>query len=252
MNVHPDYLKLKAYLAELFEYVSKYIPDEGGILDSKFKSQCKSMPYQSLLELELANYLIALGLDISSKDNGPDFCVKKHKGDGVIWLEAICPQSGNDVPNSDVRQSKADSGVTMISAPLRDEDFERRLTSALSQKSEQYKGYLQSELVKSCDDCVIVISTDEIDTSHLPLVGRRVESVLFDESPVVEIFSNGSVLKSKMNLLSKSGSPISCNYFADNPHIKGVVYKDRHDFIYYSSSCRNGVSLKNWLLNAQK
>lgn len=249
MGDHSDYLKLEPYLKALFESVSKYKSDKGGILDSKFESQCKSMPWQSLLELELADFLISLNLDICSKDEGPDFQLRKIIGSGCyIWLEAVCPRNGNDSPNGDVREQNKNK-TSLISAPLRDPDYERRLTAVLAEKSRKYKSYLKNKIVSPTDDCVIVISTDEINTHFLPFEQQRIASVLFNESPVFEISRCGGGRRQDMNLYTKSGENISCDFFDSSPFITGVVYKDRRDFIYFSPDYRNGISLKEWLTN---
>ncbi|HIF9325827.1 hypothetical protein [Photobacterium damselae] len=246
MSLHPDYLKLKERLKELLQFVSKYKSDEGGILDSKFESQAKSMPWQSLLELKLAEHLIDLNLDIYSADEGPDFQLKKLSGKDSIWLEAVCPTNGNDTPNKEV-QVEQKSRMCMISAPLRDPDYERRLTAVLTEKARKYKGYLSRGIVASTDDCLIVVSTDQINVHHLPFEQQRFTSVLFNESPVIEINRYGQSRRQEMSLLTKNGEPISCSFFEDNPFINGVVYKDRDDFIYFSPEYRTGISLKDWI-----
>ncbi|PMO86620.1 hypothetical protein BCT01_02430 [Vibrio tasmaniensis] len=249
MNVHPDYSKLEARLTELFESVSGYKSDEGGILDSKFESQSKSMPWQSLLELELAEYLIDLNLDVDSKDEGPDFQLKKPFGCDSIWLEAVCPKNGNDTPNGEV-QIQQKSRTSLISAPLRDPDYERRLTAVLAEKARKYKGYLAREIVTPTDDCLIVVSTDEINTHYLPFEQQRIASVLFNESPVIEINRFGGSRRQDMGLFTKNGEPISCSFFDSNSFITGVVYKDRGDFVYFSPEYRAGISLKDWITDS--
>ena len=246
---HPDYLRLEESIRKLAESVSKYKSDEGGILDSKFKSQCKSMPYQSLLELELADYLISLNIDISSRDEGPDFQLKKALSSDSIWLEAVCPKNGNDTPNGEV-QVQQKSRKSIISAPLRDPDYERRLTAVLAEKSRKYKGYLEREIVAPTDDCLIVVSTDEINTHYLPFEQQRIASVLFNESPVIEINRFGESRRQDMGLFTKSGEPISCSFFDSNSFITGVVYKDRGDFVYFSPKYRAGISLKEWITDS--
>lgn len=248
MNVHPDYLKLEERLTELFESISRYKSAEGGILDSKFESQSKSMPWQSLLELELAEYLIKLNLSVNSKDEGPDFQLNKPFGSGSIWLEAVCPKNGNDKPNSDVRIQQK-SSTSLISAPLRDPDYERRLTTVLAEKAKKYKGYLKCSVVSPTDDCLIVVSTDEINTHYLPLEQQRIASVLFNESPVFEINRYGESRRQNMELSTKGGKSISCSFFDNNSFIAGVVYKDRNDFVYFSPDQREGISLRCYLKN---
>lgn len=246
MSMHPDYPKLEDHLKELFQSVSRYKADEGGLLDSKFESQTKSMPWQSLLELELAEHLIDLNLDIYSADEGPDFQLKKLSGDDSVWLEAVCPTNGNDAPNKDV-QVEQKSRTSMISASLRDPDYERRLTSVLAGKALKYCDYLESGIVAPTDDCLIVVSTDQINTHHLPFEHQRFSSVLFNESPVIEINRHGHSRRQEMSLATKKGEPISCSFFEDNSFISGVVYKDRGDFIFFSPEYRAGVSLKDWI-----
>ncbi|MGR5472063.1 hypothetical protein ACPV5T_02880 [Vibrio astriarenae] len=246
MNVHPDYSRLEVRLTELFESVSDYKSDEGGILDSKFESQSKSMPWQSLLELELAAYLIDMNFDVYSADEGPDFQLKKLSGNDSIWLEAVCPTNGNDTPNKDV-QVEQKSRTCMISASLRDPDYERRLTGVLAAKAGKYSDYLERGIVAPTDDCLIVVSTDQINTHHLPFEHQRFSSVLFDESPVIEINRHGHSRRQEMSLVTKKGEPISCSFFEDNSFISGVVYKDRDNFIYFSPECRAGISLKDWI-----
>ena len=249
MNIHPDYSKLEVHLKQLFGTVSRYKSAEGGILDSKFESQSKSMPWQSLLELELAEYLIGLNLVIYSEDEGPDFQLKKLSGNNCIWLEAVCPTNGNDIPNKEV-QVQQESKTLMISAPLRDPDYERRLTAVLSGKAQKYSGYLVGGIVAPTDDCLIVVSTDQINTHHLPFEQQRFTSVLFNESPVIEIDRYGQSCRQDMGLFTKNGEPISCSFFDDNSFISGVVYKDRGDFIYFSPEYRAGISLKDWITDS--
>lgn len=246
MSVHPDYPKLEEHLKEVFQSVSKYKTDEGGILDSKFESQTKSMPWQSLLELELAEHLIDLNLDIYSEDEGPDFQLKKLSGNDSVWLEAVCPTNGNDIPNKEV-QVEQKSRTCMISASLRDPDYERRLTAVLAEKARKYSGYLERGIVAPTDDCLIVVSTDQINTHHLPFEYQRFASVLFNESPVIEINRHGHSRRQEMLLATKKGEPISCSFFEDNSFIYGVVYKDRGEFIYFSPEYRTGISLKDWV-----
>ncbi|ELS0753638.1 hypothetical protein QQ213_003444 [Vibrio vulnificus] len=246
MSAPPDYSKLEERLKEVFQSVSKYKSAEGGILDSKFESQAKSMPWQSLLELELAAYLIDLNLDVYSADEGPDFQLKKLSGNDSIWLEAVCPTNGNDAPNKDV-QVEPKSRTCMISASLRDPDYERRLTGVLAEKARKYSGYLERGVVAPNDDCLIVVSTDQINTHYLPFEHQRFSSVLFNESPVIEINRHGHSRRQDMSLATKKGEPISCSFFEDNSFISGVVYKDRGDFIFFSPECRAGVSLKDWI-----
>lgn len=248
MSVHPDYPKLEEHLKDIFQSVSKYKTDQGGILDSKFESQVKSMPWQSLLELKLAAYLIDLNLDIYSADEGPDFQLKKLSGNDSIWLEAVCPTNGNDTPNKDV-QVEQKSRTCMISASFRDPDYERRLTGVLAGKARIYSGYLDRGIVAPTDDCLIVVSTDQINTHHLPFEHQRFSSVLFNESPVIEINRHGHGRRQEMSLATKKGEPISCRFFEDNSFISGVVYKDRGDFIYFSPEYRTGISLKDWIID---
>lgn len=56
------------------------------------------------------------------------------------------------------------------------------------------------------DDCLIVVSTDKINIHHLPLERQRFTSVLFNESPVIEINRYGQSRRQEMSLLTKKGS----------------------------------------------
>lgn len=259
MKIHDDDSRLKAYINELFQFVSSYKSDEGGILDTKFESQIKSMPWQSLLELELAKYLINLKLDIYSKDKGPDFQLKKLSVNESIWLEAVCPKEGFDNPNNKIKISDCEGDPDLdshgiksfpMSVPLRDPDYERRLTNALAEKAKKYQSYLNQGIVSSSDSCLIVISTDEIDSYGIPINKERIKSVLFNKSPVYEINVYGQSRRLPMELNTKNSKPISCNFFEDNPFITGVVHKDRNDFIYYSTEYPEGVSFRAWINNS--
>lgn len=105
---HPYYTELKSRSIDdnalecQFTSVASYKNTKGqGLLDTKFCSQFKSAPFQSLLELELADYLIALELDVFSDDSGPDFKIPFNANQSV-WIEAVCPTAGNDTPNEGI------------------------------------------------------------------------------------------------------------------------------------------------------
>ena len=115
----------------------------------------------------IADYLIALELDVFSDDSGPDFKIPINESQS-LWIEAVCPTTGNDTPNQGIQKTASDTGKTqLISVPMRDEAFERRITAVLAQKQQNYQRYVTENTVAPSDVKLIAISLDEINTCPL-------------------------------------------------------------------------------------
>lgn len=255
-KIHPYYIELKNHsnsdnsLLQKFERVSSFRNASGfGLLDSKFCSQFKSAPFQSLLELDLAEYLIALKLDIYSENAGPDFKLAINE-DISVWIEAVCPTAGNDTPNQYIKTSSDESSKTqLISVPMRDAGFERRITGVLDTKLKAYQKYLKEDIVALDDVKLIAISLDEINTLPLgdELLKIRLKATLFAESSVVIIDSNGCGRNEEMSLLTQANSEIDCLFFEGNDLVQGVIFKGHDDFYYFDPDNREGITLRYYL-----
>ncbi|MBN2751406.1 MAG: hypothetical protein JXQ84_01740 [Rhodospirillaceae bacterium] len=116
--------------------------DEWGLKDTKFDTDFTSGRdehfFGYLWEMLLASHLKGLGLDLQSKDEGPDFCFLNEGR--KIWVEAVCPGP----------EGLPDDWLVLpdIREPVRVRDFPHeqlllRWTAALKEKKEKLSGHAQ-------------------------------------------------------------------------------------------------------------
>jgi hypothetical protein len=154
--------------------------------DSHFLTEVKQSNEkfcQRFWEMYLACSLMEKEFSITSYDKGPDICtaIRGQK----VWLEAIAPTEGEG--ENAVRidwqiaptQSEQEGQVPIDAVKFQPDKIQLRYRSAIDNKYEKYKKYLERKILSSTDCYIIAING-----SLIPLAG------LLEEDGIPQIITS--------------------------------------------------------------
>ena len=167
------------------------------------------------------------GYEPTSADRGPDFFVEKDRK--RVFIEAVCPGPGEEGnPNS--------VPPIVYGAPIAQEvpvpQIVLRIRSALEEKKQKYRHYIEQGIVSVSDCCVIAVSSSKLSPRAKlwpPAIMRATHGVgnryvVFDQGEGVV----GEGIESCESIPKVNGQEIDTRFFLseDNSFISAVLYSD--------------------------
>lgn len=188
--------------------------------DRHFLTEVKKKFHQRTWEMYLACTLLDRGVVFSSEDQGPDILIEDK--DKRIWIECIACEKGagvDRVPDLHYGVAQNVPGDEMLI----------RIASALKEKHEKYKKYLEDGTVSDTDQFVIALSRGDLGHVDVivPLVLRAVFAI---GHPTWSISINGGHSKSGWSTIpfieKQNGSKVPMTFFLEKEHagISAIIY----------------------------
>ena len=215
-----EFFPLRERIVELFRFLD-------GLEDRHFEQQLDRDPHARLWEMMLAMVLKSEGYELKSTDHGPDFVIEKEVK--RVFIEAVCPGPGDESnPNS--------VPPIVHGAPIAQEvpvpQIVLRIRSALEDKKQKYKNYIEQGIVSSDDCCVIALSSSKLSPRAKlwpPTIMRATHGlgnpyVIFGKGEGVV----GEGIESCESIPKVSGEDIDTRFFLseENGLISAVLYSD--------------------------
>jgi len=217
--------------------------------------------HQRLSEIIVSDRLLRDGFELSSKDSGPDF--KATKNGNTVWFEVVTPN-----PNDEMNQILKDVKGRLTPNPetIGREAFLSllKMTSAIKDKSEKIRGYINKKIVQDNEPIIIVVNDSLFFPLDMYMVGLSVElatgvssfplaieAVLGLDRPVYDKTKFATDADAYLswgtrdNVLKDNKSPVITNCFEleEYKHISGIfVMTARED---YGISCAVYENKKN-------
>ena len=210
--------------------------------DSNFVEGLKKDPNSRIWEMMVAYMLKKEGYELVSKDEGPDFLVRKN-GKSIMYVEAVAPSSGaenhpDSVPDPPFYKDVRDK-LEFTRVPV--EKIALRLRSSFEEKAEKYSKYLEKEIINDNVPLVVAISSMKIPMGYLspPAV---LKSVLgFGELRIAYNMNTRERIEEQYDFkrsVTKRSSNTEIDMIPflkeDYNHISAVLYSDM-DFFSYGS-----------------
>lgn len=141
----PDHEQTRSFVFKTWRSFNQQGLAKGNFV-SDLVSKDDSKLFQRLWEMVLALHLIKQGFAIQSHESGPDFSFDL---DGEkVWIEATTPEPCDAIKERYNRQG----------GPVPHEQILLRWTSALANKRGRFLEYLNKDIVRSNDICIIAIN----------------------------------------------------------------------------------------------
>lgn len=132
---------------------------EGHHFVTEFTSRSEEKFRQRLWEMALGRHLHACGHQITTRPEGePDY--RFQAGDRTVWVEAISPSPGPDLPRDWTTFDPSNPGPSCGSVPNR--EMLLRWTSAFKAKAEKCSDYRAKGIVRPSDAFVIAIDGSQL------------------------------------------------------------------------------------------
>lgn len=213
---------------KIYEHWQKFKP----YADSRFESKLDIEFESTLFEILLGSKLVDSGLELSSKDKGPDFKIE-FEGK-TIWMEAVCPDVGTKV-------DRVPKQIPGDYERIPDEQIILRLRAAIFDKYKKYLDYITKETVpvKKEESCIIAIADFKIEQLqdfdgwdegmlHTPYILQSLFSI---GMPAIRYNENGesnliNSYRDNIQKKNKDKKRIDTNIFRNNSHslISGILY----------------------------
>ncbi len=192
--------------------------------DNHFRNEIKNHFYQRVWEMYMGNVLLENGLEIKSKNEGPDFIIP-----GTAYVECVAPTKGADsnadaVPEMPYSNNPRNSRLTSISFPK----ITLRITQSIESKANvQYKNWEGKDWFDSTMPFIIAINTADILE-----VNADIDDILIMQS-LFGIHGTGFDLKTgdarfliQNNITRANGSEVPVGLFnsQDYKQISGVLF----------------------------
>lgn len=223
---------------------AQYEPFADARFPEKFAQDPNSRFWEMYLTVELMNEGKRLrpraSLERRVREHGPDICIEE--SDRRIWIESVCPKTGASSSLDSVPDLVAisEGGVATV-APRR--EVELRISSALYEKKKTFEKYVQQNIVKPEDVCIIAVSganfVEQSSSFGMPVAATTVYPV----GPKYAVFSKdgNQIVASgyrESNFIERIGTePIPRCAFLDNQFssISGLIWSRRSigNFCWY-------------------
>ncbi|MGX1587877.1 hypothetical protein [Brevundimonas diminuta] len=214
-------------------------------LDDNFKDQFARATHDRFFELRLADALAAHGFVLEPAAEGrPDFATRLADG-RRLWVEAVSLSWGR--PDNPDRAPELREGLQP--APIR--QVLLRKTSALKEKRDKFRGYLEAGVVQPDDVCVIAMSSGglypHVEGAGLP---RIVSAVLpFGDELITLDRATGEVIaishERRAELVKANGAAVPTTAF-ETPEEYGGISAILHDTAHLGT-WRGDLQPKRWV-----
>jgi hypothetical protein len=159
INTPQNYINAHHFIESMWllykPYADTHFLTEVKQSDSKF--------YQRFWEMYLACSLMEKEFSIESHDEGPDICTAI--GIQKVWFEAIAPTKGEgenairiDCQTGPAKVAEEDKVSSLDATKFQPEKVQLRYCSAVKDKYNKYKKYLEKEILSSTDCYIIAIN----------------------------------------------------------------------------------------------
>lgn len=209
-----------------------------GLQDSNFVEGLKKDPQSRIWEMMVAYILKKDGFELVSKDEGPDFLVRKN-GKSIMYVEAVAPSSGaenhpDSIPDpplyKDVRNQ-------LEFTPVPVERIALRLRSSFEEKAEKYCKYLEKGTIKNYVPLVVAISPMKIPMGFLSppvvlksLLGCGELRIAYNMNTRERIEERYEFRKSETKRSSNAKIDMIPFLKEEYNHISAVLYSDANFF----------------------
>lgn len=192
--------------------------------DSHFRSQAKTSFHQRSWEMYVANVLLGKGLNIESRNEGPDFVINKQ-----LYIECIAPTKGEPgKPDSVPPMYVATKPSEIMAQDVPVDKMILRITQALKDKAlDQYEKWKSKSWYDGNKPFIVAINTGDLeypqDYLGIPLVIKALFGLQY-----MQISQNGEQGFSWRNEIAK-GAGVPVNYFSNDSFsfVSGVIFSDK-------------------------
>jgi len=226
--------------------------------DKNYRSDMQSHFHSRLWEMYLACSLIKQDMILIPKLNneGPD--LRLNINGLTVSIEAIAPENGvgsNAVPPV---QGSDDQKFTQLPT----NQIELRYCSAINEKFEKYKNYIDKQIISNDEPYVIAINGSKvypIVENEIPLIVRTVLAI---GDRVITIVNKQIVddrYKSQTTIYKFNGNSVNTDYFNDPEYfaISGILFSNTNsldhqttigtEFIFVRNKLAKNPLPNNWL-----
>lgn len=186
-----------------------------GLEDSSFLTDIQKHFHQRTWEMYLGNVLLEKGLQIQSKNEGPDFVIKD-----LVYIECIAPTKGNC--------NNSDSVPDLEYGILQDVPMDKmilRITHALNEKVNKYNRWQNKTWFNSKTPYIIAVNTADLEhpEDRMP----NVLKALFGFQHLQINMETGAENFSHRKIIYKTNNEsVGVNYFLNSEFdfVSGVIF----------------------------